>query len=220
MKTPTSRRSEAAKGTATTTPLPMVSAPLASLAQQLRGWTDSVLGIAGPASDMALGIVKARATDPKQQAAIGKAGATLKSLRESAGLTLAELSQAVNLNDPQLLASAEGGKASLPFEVVLRLGGVLGRSDPLSATMKLARAYNPQLWKALDELGVGKLVVQAGRERELANVYRGNDAARRLSDDEFARVLAFTRQAFDLAVDFRSDVNASHRSRSRKGASD
>jgi transcriptional regulator with XRE-family HTH domain len=206
MKTPTSRRSEAAKGTATTTPLPMVSAPLASLAQQLRGWTDSVLGIAGPASDMALGI--------------GKAGATLKSLRESAGLTLAELSQAVNLNDPQLLASAEGGKASLPFEVVLRLGGVLGRSDPLSATMKLARAYNPQLWKALDELGVGKLVVQAGRERELANVYRGNDAARRLSDDEFARVLAFTRQAFDLAVDFRSDVNASHRSRSRKGASD
>jgi transcriptional regulator with XRE-family HTH domain len=206
MKTPTSRRSEAAKDTATTTPLPMVSAPLASLAQQLRGWTDSVLGIAGPASDMALGI--------------GKAGATLKRLRESAGLTLAELSQAVNLNDPQLLASAEGGKASLPFEVVLRLGGVLGRSDPLSATMKLARAYNPQLWKALDELGVGKLVVQAGRERELANVYRGNDAVRRLSDNEFARVLAFTRQAFDMAVDFRSDASASHRSRSRKGASE
>jgi hypothetical protein len=45
--------------------------------------------------------------------------------------------------------------------------------------------------------------VQAGRERELANVYRGNDTARRLPDEDFAAVLAFTRQAFDMAVAFR-----------------
>jgi hypothetical protein len=46
-------------------------------------------------------------------------------------------------------------------------------------------------------------VVQAGRERELANLYRGNDDARRLSDEEFAEVLAFTKTAFDMAVRFR-----------------
>jgi transcriptional regulator with XRE-family HTH domain len=181
----------------------MVSAPLVNLAQQLRGWTDSVLGVAGPATEMALGIVKARTGDPKKQAVIGRAGATLKRMREAAGLTVDELARAVDLSDPEMLAAAEGGVAALPFEVVLRLGGVLGRSDPLTATMKLARAYNPQLWKAMDDLGVGRLVVQAGRERELANLYRGNDDARRLSDEEFAEVLAFTKTAFDMAVRFR-----------------
>ena len=184
-------------------PLAMVSAPLVNLAQQLRGWTDSVLGVAGPATEMALGIVKARTGDPKKQAVIGRAGATLKLMREAAGLTVDELARAVDLSDPEMLAAAEGGVAALPFEVVLRLGGVLGRSDPLTATMKLARAYNPQLWKAMDDLGVGRLVVQAGRERELANLYRGNDDARRLSDEEFAEVLAFTKTAFDMAVRFR-----------------
>ena len=127
-------------------PLAMVSAPLVNLAQQLRGWTDSVLGVAGPATEMALGIVKARTGDPKKQAVIGRAGATLKRMREAAGLTVDELARAVDLSDPEMLAAAEGGVAALPFEVVLRLGGVLGRSDPLTATMKLARAYNPQLW--------------------------------------------------------------------------
>lgn len=46
-------------------------------------------------------------------------------------------------------------------------------------------------------------MVQAGRERELANLVRANDAARRLSDQDFATVLGFTRTAFDMAVDFR-----------------
>ena len=65
----------------------------------------------------------------------------------------------------------------------------------------MTRAYNPDLWKTLEQLGLGKLVVQAGRERELANIYRANDAARRLGDEEFARVLEFTRQAIDMAVE-------------------
>ena len=184
-------------------PLALVSAPLINLAQQLRGWTDSVLGIAGPAAELTLGLVKASSSDPKKQAVIGRAGATLKRMREAAGMTVDELARAVDLSDPELLAAAESGGAALPFEVVLRLGGVLGRSDPLTATMKLARAFNPQLWKAMDDLGVGRLVVQVGRERELAHVYRGNDEARQLGDEEFAEVLAFTKAAFDMAVRFR-----------------
>jgi hypothetical protein len=89
--------------------------------------------------------------------------------------------------------------------VILRLAGVLGRHDPVTFAMNLARTYNPALWKALDDLGIGRLAVQAGRERELANIYRANDAARRLSDKDFAAVLGFTRAGFDMAVAFRGD---------------
>jgi len=89
------------------------------------------------------------------------------------------------------------------MEVILRLASVLGRRDPVPFAMKLARTYNPQLWKALDALGIGSLVALAGRERELANLYRANDDARRLSDADFAEVLAFTKTAFDMTVKFR-----------------
>ena len=77
---------------------------------------------------------------------------------------------------------------------------MLGRDDPISFALKLTRSHNPGIWKALDDLGVGKLVVQAGRERDFANLYRANDAARRLTD--FAHVLKFVGAAFDIAVGF------------------
>jgi hypothetical protein len=85
---------------------------------------------------------------------------------------------------------------------------VLGRRDPLPVVMALTRQYNPELWKTLEGLGVGKLVVQGARERELANIYRGNDAARALDDESFAAVLAFTRQAFEMAVAFKTEAAA------------
>ena len=182
--------------------------PIDAIARNLRGWADTVLGIAVPATDLALGLATARARTRGQKSAIAKAGAVLRRMREAAGLTLEDLSRAVDLRDPELIANAERGVVALPFELILRLAGVLGRGDPLTSVMKLTRAYNPDLWKALEDLGIGKLVVQAGRERELANVYRGNDAARRLSDEDFAAVLAFTRQGFDMAVAFRTAAAA------------
>lgn len=176
---------------------------LLTLARQVRSWTDSMLSMAGPAADLVVATVGARAADPKQRARIHKAGAVLRSMRESAGMTLQEVAKALDLRDPELLESAEGGAVTLPFEVILRLAAVLGRGDPITALMRLTRAYNPQLWKTLEQLGVGKLVVQAGRERELANIYRANDDARRLDDKDFERAVEFTRQAFDMAIAFR-----------------
>ena len=123
--------------------------------------------------------------------------------RVQAGMTARELSEAVGLGDAKLLEEAEGGVATLPFEIVLRLAGVLGRNDPIPVAMSLTRQYNPELWKTLESLGVGKLAVQGARERELANDYRGNDAARQLDDEDFAEVLSFTRRAFEMAVGFR-----------------
>ena len=101
--------------------------------------------------------------------------------------------------------------------MVLRLAGVLDSRDPLPMAMALTRQYNPELWKTLEALGIGKLAVQGARERELANLYRGYDAARRLSDDQFAAVLAFTRQGFELAVDHLAPPVAPARKARRTG---
>jgi hypothetical protein len=51
-----------------------------------RSWADTVLGIAGPATDMAFAIAGSRVTGPKKKAAIEKAGALLRQMREAAGL--------------------------------------------------------------------------------------------------------------------------------------
>ncbi len=179
-----------------------VALPVLRIAQELRRWTDTVLGIAASATDLSLDFVKARAREPRQQAAIEKAGSMLRQAREAAGITTQELGRAIDLTDPDLLEQAEVGKAALPFEVILRLAGVLGRHDPVTFVMKLARSYNPGLWRALDDLGIGRLAVQAGCERELANLYRANDAARRLSDADFTAVLGFVKTGFDMAVSF------------------
>ena len=182
---------------------PRAELPLMAAARSLRSWAETVLGVAGSAVDMSLTLAKARARGPRGKAAIANAGAMLKQWRETAGLTAQEVGRAIDLRDTSLLEDAESGKAALPFEIILRLAGVLGRHDPIPFVMKLTRSYNPDLWKALEELGVGRLVVQGSREREFANIYRASEAARRLSDHDFATVLGFTRTAFDMAVDFK-----------------
>ena len=179
------------------------AAAMLNAAREMRRWADNVLGVAGSAGELSLNLAKARATEPKRQQQLDKAGSMLRKAREAAGMTTQELSQAIEIADPEMLKRAELGTAALPMEVVLRLAGVLGRHDPLPFAMKLARSTNPQLWKALDALGIGSLVALAGRERELANLYRANDDARRLSDADFAEVLAFVKNGFDMAVGFR-----------------
>jgi transcriptional regulator with XRE-family HTH domain len=174
--------------------------PLLSLARQVRGWADAVLGMAGTATDMGFALAQSRVQDPGKKVAVEQAGRQLRQWREAAGLTLDEVSKAIGLGDSKLITQAEGGIASLPFDVVLRLAGVLGRHDPLPVAMALTRQYNPGLWKSLESLGIGKLAVQGTRERELANIYRSNDAARDLDDVRFAAVLAFTQQAFETAL--------------------
>ena len=92
---------------------------------------------------------------------------------------------------------------------------MLGRNDPISFVMRFTRSYNPEVWKTLEGLGIGRFAVQAGREREFANIYRASDAARGLRDEEFAAVLAFTKAAFDLAMAFRAGAPANPRGAAR-----
>lgn len=206
-KGPRSRSKSPARKAAAPIPKPALfglaaAAPIFEVAQQLRRWADNVLGVAGNAGEMSLNLAKLRATPPAQEK-LERAGSILRQAREAAGMTLRELGQAIEIADPKALERAEIGQAALPMEVILRLASVLGRRDPVPFAMKLARTYNPQLWKALDALGIGALVALAGRERELANLYRANDDARRLSDADFAEVLAFTKTSFDMTVKFR-----------------
>jgi transcriptional regulator with XRE-family HTH domain len=176
---------------------------LLNLARDLRAWTGFVLGIANTAADLSFRVASARLTKPSHKAAVEKAGSLFRDLREGAGLTLADLGRAINLKDVTLLEQVEGGQVGLPFEIILRLAGVLGRNDPIPVMMKLTRTYNPKLWATLEGLGVGRLAVQAGREREFANIYRASDAARQLSDAEFAAALTFVRASFEAALVFR-----------------
>jgi transcriptional regulator with XRE-family HTH domain len=177
---------------------------LIGVARQLRSWSDSVLGIAGAAADVSIGAARAMLVKPEQRAALEKTGAVLRGMREAAGMSVKEVGAAIDLKDPALLDLVENGKVALPFEIILRLASILGRNDPISFVMRFTRSYNPEVWHTLENLGIGRFAVQAGREREFANVYRGSDAARRLSDDEFTAVLAFTKAAFELALAFRS----------------
>ena len=193
----------ARKRSAKKKPVVETDSPLMGVAKQVRAWSDSVLGIAGVAADVSIGAAKAMLVKPEQRAALEKAGHVLRGMREAAGLSLKEVGEAINLKDPTLLDLVEDGKVALPFEVILRLASVLGRNDPISFVMRFTRSYNPEVWQTLEGLGIGRFAVQAGREREFANIYRGSDAARKLSDEEFAAVLAFTRAAFDLAMTFR-----------------
>jgi transcriptional regulator with XRE-family HTH domain len=132
-----------------------------------------------------------------------KTGGLLRQLREQAGLTLSEVGQAVNLDDPGLLAAVEKGRATLPFEIILRLAAMLGRKDPVSAFVSLTRTSSPQVWEALESAGFGMLMLQSAREREFVNVLRAADRARELGDAEFAELLAFVKAAFELAMAFK-----------------
>jgi transcriptional regulator with XRE-family HTH domain len=205
-----SRRTGAARSPRPATP-PAGGGTLVDLAQQLRAWTDSVLGVAGAAADVTLGAARMMLPRPGQRATLARAGAVLRRMREAAGLSVDEVGKAIDLKDPALLELVENGKVALPFEIILRLASVLGRNDPISFVMRFTRSYNPDVWKTLEALGIGRLALQAGREREFANIYRASDAARRLTDGEFAEVLKFTQAAFALAMAFRRGEGADAR---------
>ena len=83
---------------------------------------------------------------------------------------------------------------------MLRLSALLARNDPVPFVLRLARAYSPQAWSVLDNWGIGKIPQHLQREREFVNIYRGNDLARELSDEQFAHVVAYMRKAFELAM--------------------
>jgi transcriptional regulator with XRE-family HTH domain len=173
-----------------------------TVARQLQSLATSVLGNVGTATEMAFTLAQSKIQKPGPKAAVEKGAALLRDLRQAAGLTLEDLGRALEVDDPSFMGLVEAGKVGLPFELILRLTAVLGRNDPVGFTLQMTRAYNPKIWKALEAVGVGQFLVQAGREREFANIYRSHDAARALSDADFAAALSFADAAFATALTF------------------
>ena len=114
------------------------------VAHELASWANSALGVAEGATEMTIAAGRSLARTPGQKAAIGKAGEYLRAAREAAGITVDELGTAVDLSDPTLIEEAEEGKAALPFDLILRLAGVLGRNDPISFALRLDAVLQPR----------------------------------------------------------------------------
>lgn len=159
--------------------------------------------------DAASEVVKAVLPGVGEPVGWSKTGAAVRAMREKAGMTIAEVGAALDLKDPSLIEAIETGRLALSFELILRLAAVFGRNDPIGFVMRFTRSANPELWKSLEDLGVGKLVLQTVREHQFVNIYRSNDDARTLSDEEFAEIASFTQAAFEMAMALR----ARHRAR-------
>ena len=170
--------------------------------------TSSALKIAKRTSDTSYKVGKAIIQSQDQLKLMVVAGQSLKDLREVAGLTVNELSEAISLKDQSILEAVENGTATLSFELILRLSALLARNDPIPFILKYSRTYSPDTWKLLHDWGAGRLPLQYQREREFINIYRSQDQARQLSDEGFSKVLAFTREAFNMSLHFASEQEA------------
>ncbi|MFO1433201.1 MAG: helix-turn-helix transcriptional regulator [Candidatus Competibacteraceae bacterium] len=189
--------------------LPAAKEPEDSLIKRITSipgaMADSAIRMVVKTTDVPLRIGKALFLKPEQAEMMKEAGNTLKDLREVAGLTRAELGAALNLSDRSLIAAVENGTAILSFELILRLAAVLARHDPIPVILKFTRTYNPDLWKILEDWGLGRLSLHYERERRFINIYRRHDAARKLSDEGFDKILDYTRAAFEMALHFVSE---------------
>ncbi len=175
---------------------------LSSFFDKISGATSSAFKFAKKTGDTSYKVGKAIIQSQDQLKLMINAGASLKDLREVAGLTVNELSEAINLKDKSIIEAVENGTATLSFELILRLSALLARNDPIPFILKYSRTYSPETWRILNDWGVGRLPLHYERERLFINIYRSQDKARELSDEGFNRVLEFTRQAFNLSLHF------------------
>lgn len=179
------------------------------LFDRISGVTSSALKFAKKTTDTSYKVGKALIQSQDQLKLMVTAGQSLKDLREVAGLTASELSEAIDLSDKTLIEAVENGTATLSFELILRLSALLARNDPIPFILKYSRTYSPETWKLLNDWGAGRLPLQYQREREFINIFRSQDQARQLSDEGFAKVLEFTRHAFNLSLHFIAEQESS-----------
>ena len=70
---------------------------LMSLARQVQAWSGSILGGVGTATDVAMTLAQSKLQRPGPKAAVSKAAALLRDLREAAGLTVEDLGRLLEL---------------------------------------------------------------------------------------------------------------------------
>lgn len=137
---------------------------------------------------------------PEQRAWMQRAGEVIRDSRETAGLTLDDMRDALKVEDRNLLEAMEQGSATLSFEMILRLTSLLARNDPVPFLVSLLRGFNPELWALLEDWGFGHLPTMVERDRRWLNIYRSSEQARQLPDAHFDRLIDFNTASFKLAM--------------------
>ena len=149
--------------------------------------------------------------EPERIEAMAEAGRFLRDARETAGLSLQDLSHTLGLSDESQLERIENGESIMPLEPMLRAASLLARHDPIPFLIKFMRTYNPALESRLEQWGIMALPKQYERERRFVNLYRQHDELRALSDDEFDRFVRYIDGSISLVLDVmkgEKDANA------------
>ncbi|MBB3047802.1 transcriptional regulator with XRE-family HTH domain [Litorivivens lipolytica] len=157
-----------------------------------------------------------KSLDPERLRAMAEAGEFLKDAREVAGLNLKELAEILGLKDEELLQEVESGRATLPFDMILRIAALVARHDPIPFILKFVRTYNPALEQRLDELGIMQLPKQYERERRYVNLLRKHDRLRAMRDSEFEHFIALQEKAVDFSLHVLEAANTSKNKSSKK----
>ena len=147
-----------------------------------------------------------RLLSDEQRAWMKRAGEAIQDARQTAGLSLDELANTLDLEDKTVLQAIEQGSATVSFDLILRLTSLLARNDPIPFLIKLVRGFNPRLWALAEDWGIGRLPGMVERDRQWMNIYRGNEAARQLPQADFERVMAFCENALTMAVQFQQSA--------------
>ncbi len=149
--------------------------------------------------------------EPERLDAMADAGRFLRDARETAGLSLKELAEALGLKDDSLLKDVESGERVMPLELLFRSASLIARHDPIPFLIKFMRTYNPTLGATLEQWGILALPVQYERERRWINLYRQHDVLRSLSDDEYDRLIEYMDSATNLVLDVMQKEKAASR---------
>jgi transcriptional regulator with XRE-family HTH domain len=129
--------------------------------------------------------------EPERLDAMAEAGHFLRDARETAGLSIQDLSESLGLRDRSVLEKIESGESIMPLEPMLRGASLLARHDPIPFVLKFMRTYNPALEKTMEQWGITAIPREYERERRFLNLYRQHDVLRELSDDEFDRFIHY-----------------------------
>lgn len=150
-----------------------------------------------------------KSLDPERLRAMAEAGDFLKDAREVAGLNLQELAEILGLKDEELLREVESGRATLPFDMILRIAALVARHDPIPFILKFVRTYNPALERRLDDLGILQLPRQFERERRYVNLVRKHDRLRKMSDESFETFLRLQEASVDYCLQVMTEAEKS-----------
>lgn len=139
--------------------------------------------------------------EPERLEAMAEAGHFLRDARETAGISVKELADMLDLRDRHVLEDIESGETIMPLELMLRSAALLARHDPIPFLIKFMRTYNPALEQTLEQWGVMALPRQFERERRFVNLVRQHDDLRGLSDEEYDRFIHYMDSSCQLVLD-------------------